>query len=98
MGLFKKLDLAVTSTIDWEMTDGVAQIPIELRDPGEVRYIQGLADGEVVRVLVPPEKSPAANHAFDVTPARLVDGLITERGVCKANREGIAALFPDKLK
>jgi len=87
-----------SSTIDWEMTDGVAQIPIELREPGEVAFVPGLYRGGIVPVLVPPEKSPCANYAFDVTPARLVTGLITERGVCPANSKGIAALFPDKLK
>lgn len=87
-----------SSTIDWKMTDGVGQIPIEERDPGEVAFVQGLYKGETVPVLVPPEKSPCANFAFDVTPGRLVSGLITERGVCRANRAGIGALFPDKAK
>ena len=87
-----------SSTIDWEMTDGVAQIPIELREPGEISLVPGLYRGGTVPVLVPPEKSPCANYAFDVTPARLVTGLITERGVCPATADGIAALFPEKVK
>jgi methylthioribose-1-phosphate isomerase len=77
------------------MTDGVQEIPIEERSPDEVRYIQGLADGQITRVLVPPETSPAADFAFDVTPARLVTGFITERGVCRANRTAIHDLFPE---
>jgi len=60
-----------------------------------VRYIQGLHNGKVVQVLLPPAGSPAANYGFDVTPARLVTGLITERGVCEASETGIAGLFPD---
>ena len=85
-----------SSTFDWTLSDGIAQIPIEDRDPHEVRYIQGLADGRLVRVLVPPADSPAANPAFDVTPARLVSGFITERGVCRAAAEDIRRLFPEK--
>ncbi len=84
-----------SSTFDWTMTDGVREIPIEERSPDEVRYIQGLADGRLARVLVPPESSPAADFAFDVTPARLVTGFITERGVCQANRAAIHDLFPE---
>jgi methylthioribose-1-phosphate isomerase len=84
-----------SSTFDWTMTDGVAEIPIEERSPDEVRYIQGLAGGRIVKVLVPPEASPAADFAFDVTPARLVTGFITERGVCAATREAVHTLFPE---
>ena len=86
-----------SSTIDWKIDDGIKQIPIEERDPREIQYIQGLdRSGNIVEVLVPPATSPAANHAFDVTPARLVTGLITERGICGANRQHILALFPEK--
>jgi methylthioribose-1-phosphate isomerase len=84
-----------SSTFDWTMTDGVKEIPIEERSPDEVRYIQGLADGRITRVLVPPESSPAADFAFDVTPARLVSGFITERGVCGASKAEIHELFPE---
>ncbi len=87
-----------SSTFDWDITDGIADIPIEERDPDEIRYVQGLCNGKIEQVLVPPLKSPAANHAFDVTPARLVSGLITERGVCGASEEEIMALFPDKKR
>jgi methylthioribose-1-phosphate isomerase len=85
-----------SSTFDWEMRDGLAEIPIEERDPDEVRYVQGLADGEPRSVLVPPADSPAGNYAFDVTPARLVTGFITERGICGASEAEIHRLFPEK--
>jgi methylthioribose-1-phosphate isomerase len=83
-------------TIDWTLDDGVKQIPIEERDATEVTHIAGRADnGATMRVRLTPEHSPAANYAFDVTPARLVTGLITERGVAKASRAGLLALFPE---
>lgn len=84
-----------STTFDWEMTDGVAEIPIEVRDPDEVRFVQGRAGQTLTRVLVPPDKTPVANYAFDVTPARLVTGLITERGVCRADEADILRLFPE---
>ncbi|HZD25639.1 MAG TPA: S-methyl-5-thioribose-1-phosphate isomerase [Alphaproteobacteria bacterium] len=84
------------STIDWTVDDGIAEIPIEQRDPEEVTWIAGRTrDGEVTRVNITPEGSGAANYAFDVTPARLVSGLITERGVCAASREGLRSLYPE---
>ena len=84
-------------TIDWTISDGLSDIPIEERDAAEVTRIAGLTDaGEVVDVRLVPEGSAAANHAFDVTPARLVTGLITERGVCEASAEGLAGLFPER--
>ena len=86
---------APLSTIDINSLSG-KDIPIEERDPDEIRYVQGLLDGKIQSVLVPPEKSPAANHAFDVTPSRLVTGFITERGICRATQEDIMAMFPDK--
>jgi len=83
-------------TIDWTLTDGLA-IPIEARAGDEVSHISGLTDGEeLVRVRLTPRESPAANPAFDVTPARLVTGLITERGVCPASAEGLLGLFPER--
>ncbi len=85
-----------SSTFDWVMRDGVKEVPIEQRDSTEVRYIQGMHDGEIKAVLLTPEDSPAANYAFDVTPARLVTGLITERGVCDASEEGVLGLYPEK--
>ncbi len=84
------------STIDWTLSDGVTEIPIEERDPREVTQISGLADdGHVTTVQITPQGSAAANAAFDVTPARLVTGLITERGVSPASAEGLAAMYPE---
>ncbi len=85
-----------SSTFDWNIRDGVAEIPIEQRDDEEVTFAQGLCDGALKRVRLSPESSPAANYAFDVTPARLVTGLITERGICEANEASILGLFPEK--
>ena len=82
-------------TIDWSVQDGL-DIPIEERSPDEVSFVQGkLADGTRTRLRISPEATPAANPAFDVTPARLVTGLITERGVCAATARGLATLFPE---
>ncbi len=85
-----------SSTFDWNLKDGINEIPIEERNPDEIRYIQGLDQGMRRNVLVPPEDSPAGNYAFDVTPSRLVTGFITERGICKANEEDVKRLFPEK--
>ena len=83
-------------TIDWSLEDG-DDIPIEQRDSREVTHIAGRTEtGERVEVRLTPEGSPAANYAFDVTPARLVTSLITDRGVCAASREGLLALFPER--
>lgn len=82
-----------SSTIDWNMRDGLKEIPIEKRNEDEVKYIKGLHDGEVKEVLLTPESSPAANYGFDVTPSRLITGLITERGICKADEQSIKDLF-----
>jgi len=85
-----------SSTFDWEIRDGVKEIPIEERDATEVKYIRGLHEGEIENILLTPEESPAVNYAFDVTPARLVTGLITERGICGASEEGVLGLYPEK--
>jgi methylthioribose-1-phosphate isomerase len=87
-----------SSTFDWELRDGVREIPIEQRDPDEIKYVAGLDQGRIVRVLICPANSPAANYAFDVTPANLVTGFITERGVCRATEKDIRRLFPDKAE
>ena len=85
------------ATIDWSVRDGLAEIPIEQRGAEEVTEITGLgADGAVRRVRVVNAGSPAANPAFDVTPARLVTGLITERGRCAASEAGLLALYPER--
>ncbi len=85
-----------STTIDWNLNDGLLEIPIEQRDGSEVSVMEGLLEGEVHEFRIIPEKSAVANYGFDVTPARLVTGLITERGICKATREGILNLFPEK--
>lgn len=83
-------------TIDWTVRDGVKEIPIEERDATEVTHVRGLdAAGEVSTVQIPPTGSPAANPAFDVTPARYVTGLITERGICPATAAGLKERFPE---
>ncbi len=84
-----------SSTFDWTLPDGVRDIPIEMRHPDEVRTVQGWDDKAGRTVLVPPANSPVANYAFDVTPARLVSGFITERGICGATEEEIRKLFPE---
>ncbi|RUM35749.1 MAG: S-methyl-5-thioribose-1-phosphate isomerase [Desulfobulbus sp.] len=84
------------STIDWTLDSG-ADIPIEKRDQDEVLQVYGTTNGrDITRVKIAPKNTPAANPAFDVTPARLVTGLITERGVCTASREGLLSLYPGK--
>lgn len=84
-------------TIDWTVQDGVREIPIEERDAAEVTQVSGLdAAGAISTVQIPPTGSPAANPAFDVTPARYVTGLITERGVCAASTTGLLDLFPER--
>jgi methylthioribose-1-phosphate isomerase len=85
---------APSPSIDWAIARG-ADIPIEERAEVEVRRIAGLCGGEVAEVALVPDATPVANPAFDVTPARLVTGLITERGTCAASRAGLAALFPE---
>lgn len=85
-------------TIDWTVRDGVAEIPIEERDQREVTHVLGIGEaGAVTDIQVTPNGTEGGNPAFDVTPNRLVTGLITERGVCDASAEGLAALFPDKV-
>lgn len=84
------------STIDWTLSDGVREIPIEERDEKEVTHMTGAAaSGDIVTVLVSAPGSKAANPAFDVTPARLITGLMTERGVTQASRNGLSQLYPD---
>jgi len=85
-----------SSTIDWTVSDGLREIPIEERAATELTTITGRAmDGSIATVRITPGGSPAANPAFDVTPARLVTGLITERGICAANETALSELFPE---
>lgn len=83
------------SSIDWTIRDGIKEIPIEQRNGSEVKYIQGWHEGAITKVLLTPDESPVANYAFDVTPAHLVTGLITERGICGASEESLIDLFPE---
>jgi methylthioribose-1-phosphate isomerase len=86
-----------STTIDWTIRDGLAEIPIEQRSAEELTVMTGRTrDGRIESVRITPEGSPAANWAFDVTPARLVTGLITEHGLCPASEAGLAGLFPDR--
>jgi methylthioribose-1-phosphate isomerase len=86
-----------SSSIDWTLSDGVAEIPIEERDGSELSHVRGrTGDGDTVEVAILPASSPVANPSFDVTPARLVTGLITECGVCEASRAGLGGLFPER--
>jgi methylthioribose-1-phosphate isomerase len=83
------------STLDWSVADGL-EIPIEERSGDELRRVRGRADdGRLVEVAILPDASPAANFAFDVTPARLVSALVTERGVCEASEAGLTRLYPE---
>jgi methylthioribose-1-phosphate isomerase len=84
-----------SSTVDWRVSDGVREIPIEERSADEVTFVSGeTASGAIETVRVVPRGSAVSNYAFDVTPARLVTGLITERGVCAASEAGLLSLFP----
>ncbi len=85
-------------TIDFDIDDGISEIPIEQRAADEVATMTGrTADGRIETVRIVPENSPVANYGFDVTPARLVTGLITERGVLKPDRAALSAAFPERI-
>jgi len=88
---------APSSSIDFSIDTSKSKIPIEQRDQREVRYVDGLLEGQLVEILTVPEESPCANYAFDVTPSRLVTGLITEMGICSSKKEGISNLFPNRV-
>jgi len=86
-----------SSSIDWNITHALGQIPIEQRSDGEVHEVAGLtSEGRTLSVRLSPRESQAINYAFDVTPSRLVTGLITERGVSAASQEGLLALYPER--
>jgi len=85
-----------SSSIDWQIEDGLKEIVIEERNGDEVKYIEGLCDGEIKKVLLTPGNSKVVNYGFDVTPARLITGIITERGICEPNKKSILNLFPEK--
>ena len=84
-----------STSIDWTIDSGIEHIPIEERNGDEVSHLTGLIDGER-HTVVTTAGTPVSNFAFDVTPARLVTGLITERGICAANESGLAGLFPER--
>jgi methylthioribose-1-phosphate isomerase len=89
---------APSPSIDFTISDGVAEIPIEQRGAEEVTHMSGLTDeGRIARIQVTPPGSPVLNYAFDVTPAALVTGLITERGVIPATKAGLARAFPERV-
>jgi methylthioribose-1-phosphate isomerase len=86
-----------STTIDWTIKNGLTEIPIEERNQDEVRYMTGKTkNGTIESVLICPETTTASNYGFDVTPARLVTGLITERGICAASEAGMLTLFPEE--
>jgi methylthioribose-1-phosphate isomerase len=85
-----------STTLDMSIRNGLKEIPIEERNQDEVRFMQGKTKrGKIEPVLICPETTPASNYGFDVTPARLVSKIITERGVCDASEEGLLSLFPE---
>jgi len=85
-----------STTLDMSISNGLTEIPIEERNQDEVRYMMGKGkSGNIEPVLICPETTPASNYGFDVTPARLVTKIITERGVCDASEEGLLGLFPE---
>lgn len=87
-----------STTIDWDARDGLAEIPIEERAASEVTDIYGMFEGRHIAIRTTAQSTPVSNFAFDVTPARLVSGLITERGICDASEDGLHRLFPEFAK
>jgi len=87
-----------SSSIDWKIRNGIKEIPIEERNEEEVKFIQGLCEGEIKKVLLMPKNSKAKNYGFDVTPSRLITGIITERGICKPNEKEILKMYPEHKK
>ena len=85
-----------STTIDWTISNGIRDIPIEERDPQEVSQVYGLAGSVRESVQTIASGTPVSNYAFDVTPARLVTGLITESGICEASEAGLTRLFPER--
>ncbi|MGB0984910.1 MAG: S-methyl-5-thioribose-1-phosphate isomerase, partial [Saprospiraceae bacterium] len=81
------------TTFDWSISDGLKEIPIEERGSDEVKYIQGWNGNSIEKVLLTPKESPALNYGFDVTPAKYITGLITEKGVCEANEASIKEMY-----
>ena len=86
-----------STSIDFSIRDGLKEIIVEERDPQEVTNISGIADGMIRTIRICPEDTTAANYGFDITPARLITGLITERGICRATEKDIKEMFSDKF-
>jgi methylthioribose-1-phosphate isomerase len=86
-----------SSSIDFNLESGIGKIEIEQRSGDELRMVEGMIDGEIKTMHVIPNQTPVANFGFDITPARLITGLITERGWCEANSQGLASLFPEMM-
>ena len=86
-----------STSIDFGISDGLKEIEIEKRDPEEVTNTTGFTDGKIQSVRICPENTLAANYGFDITPARLITGLITEKGICKATEQDIKKMFSDKF-
>jgi len=87
-----------STSIDFVITDGITEIPVEERNPEEVTTISGIAGKDVITVRICPEKTKAVNYGFDVTPARYITGLITEKGICRAEEKDIKKMFSDKFQ
>jgi len=87
-----------STSIDFGISDGIAEIPVEERDPEEVTNISGISGGVITNVRICPEKTNAVNYGFDVTPAKLITGLITEKGICRADEKEIKKMFSDKFQ
>ncbi len=87
-----------STSIDFNIADGISEIPVEERDAGEVTAVSGMSGKEVVTIRICLENTPAANYGFDVTPARLITGFITEKGICRAEEKEIKKMFSDKLE
>jgi methylthioribose-1-phosphate isomerase len=86
-----------SSSIDFNISDGVQEIVIEERNPEEVTHVTGFLDGKIQSVRICPDRTVAANYGFDITPARLITGLITERGICRATEKDIKEMFSYKF-
>jgi len=86
-----------STSIDFNIRNGLSEIPVEERDPGEVITVTGFADNKILSVRICPEDARAVNYAFDVTPAKYITGLITEKGICRATEKDIKKMFSDKF-
>jgi methylthioribose-1-phosphate isomerase len=87
-----------STSFDLKINDGIVEIPVEVRDPEEVTTISGIADGKIESVRICPDNTKAVNFGFDVTPAKYITGLITERGICKPDEKEIIKMFSDNFK